>query len=422
MRRVVRACGFLLAGCLTAVVPACGRAGFSTQKSAAGLPSVIQVRDIRVLIADTTPQCRLRVAGPYALRSATGQILQHGNRLEWTLVRADPSAGIVFGDRALGSGVLELVPQAPNVVVELARGEGTKWESPQRYPGLIRLSLAGPNALRVVNELDLETYVACVLPGELFPQFAPEAFRAQAVAVRTYALYQMAQRGALPYDVNASQFSQVYHGLAGGEIAARAREAAEYSRGIVTTWGTSSGERIFCTFYSSCCGGRTQSVANCRPDMPLIPPLAGGVKCDCLSVAKGNKYRWPGIRIAKGDLTSKLALRYPKLQSLGRIENIAVVSKTSWGRPVMLRLKGRSGESAEMRAEDLRLAVGSTALRSTYCRIASEPESIAFSDGRGFGHGMGMCQWGMQAMALQGFNASQIVRHYYPGAHLTRVY
>ena len=75
-----------------------------------------------------------------------------------------------------------------------------------------------------------------------------------------------------------------------------------------------------------------------------------------------------------------------------------------------------------MIGENFRLALGSREIRSTSFKIKDRGEHFEFVEGRGFGHSMGMCQWGMQEMALRGCNAGEILKHYYPGMNLTRAY
>jgi stage II sporulation protein D len=61
-------------------------------------------------------------------------------------------------------------------------------------------------------------------------------------------------------------------------------------------------------------------------------------------------------------------------------------------------------------------------IRSTHFRVRIEGQEMIFEDGRGFGHGLGLCQWGMEGQAREGRTAGQILRYYYPGAQLTRAY
>ena len=278
-----------------------------------------------------------------------------------------------------------------------------------------------PRRLAAINNVDLDTYVAGVLTRELYPDFHPEAYRAQAVAARTYALHQMSKASHRDYDVSATEASQVYGGLPEGRGARRATEAVHYTRGIVATWTSPEGERIFCTYYSSACGGMTQDVSNCKP-VPSIPPLRGGVKCNYCKIAPGEAYRWKPVRIHLNDLTAKLTARYPNLSALGGIRAVEVAACTSAGRPTRIRLIGTTGKTHEMVAENFRLAVGSRVMRSTDCKLHCEGDYLVLSDGRGFGHGIGMCQWGTQGQALAGRKAGEILKFYYPGMHLTRAY
>ena len=421
-RRVTPAAALVVLSTVFMSSAGCRPQTFATGPGQQGLSEAVHVRDIRVLLVDGGRGCRIRIDRPFTIRTAGGESLLRGRRVDWTVVRADPVQGIAFGQRVLGHGVFDLRPEGRNGAIQLARPADGGWSAPGRYPGFLRVRVDEGGRLQVVNVLDIEQYVACVLPGELFPHFEPEAYRAQAVAVRTYALYQMARRGGRPYDLRSSAQSQVYGGLQAGGAAERAREATDYTRGVVATWTSPVGERIFCTFYSSCCGGLTQDVANCRSDVASIPPLSGDVRCDCLTVARGKTYRWPAVRLPKDQVTAKLVARYPKLERLGPIEHIEVVDRTPSGRMKVLRLIGGGSKYDNIVAEDFRLAVGSMTLRSTNCRIKTEPEHFVFTNGTGFGHGMGMCQWGMQAMALQGWRGADILKHYYPTANLTRAY
>ena len=129
----------------------------------------------------------------------------------------------------------------------------------------------------------------------------------------------------------------------------------------------------------------------------------------------------------KSEITVKLSNRYPKLKSLGQIKDIRIKAKSDYGkfsRPTMVELIGENGKNDSLRAEDLRLTLDSTGtnLRSTICRIVNLGEEIAFLSGRGYGHGVGMCQCGAQGMARQGSSAEQILEHYYPGSRIAGTY
>jgi stage II sporulation protein D len=381
--------------------------------------SGLEVRDIRVRVASGHKPVRFRVNGPYSIRIGHDSQPRQRQRSDWTVV--SNRDGLILGGHRAGGNRAEIVPRR-GAIVELSRLRDGKWTAPARYAGRLTFLAQPGGGLLAINSADLEIYVAGVLTRELYPDFHPEAYRAQAVAVRTYALVQMSRHAGRDYDVTNSESSQVYGGLPEGRAAQRAIEAARYTRGIVATASLPAGERIFCTYYSSACGGRSQDVADCKPE-PSIPPLAGGVRCDWCRIAKGKVYRWGPARISKRDLNARLFARYPGLeQTLGRIRTVEVAARTRTGRPGRIRLVGTTGRNELLVAEDFRLAVGSRVMRSTDCRIQDGGAALVVSDGRGFGHGMGLCQWGMQGQALAGRKAAQILKFYYPGMHLTRAY
>jgi stage II sporulation protein D len=276
-------------------------------------------------------------------------------------------------------------------------------------------------SLSVINEVDIERYAACVAANEIWPDFATEAFRAQAIVTRTYVLYHMLRRPDATYDVVATQGSQVYRGIREDTVGRRASEAAKYTRGLVCTYREDGHDRIFCTYYSAACGGLSQSAAKLGAEGD-IEPLSGGVRCDYCRIAPGQTYRWGPARISAEDVLAKLTVRYAEMVGLGRITAITPLEKTPSGRSVTLRITGSSGASRDLLAERFRLAVGSNTVRSTDCKIRVTEGEVIFEDGKGFGHGLGLCQWGMQGQALEGRTAAEILRYYYPGSRLTRVY
>ena len=125
------------------------------------------------------------------------------------------------------------------------------------YRGRIEVAKKKNGLLLVVNELDIEDYLRGVVAAEIPPDWEPEALRAQAVASRTYALYQKRTSGARPYHILATVDSQVYNGRSAEHRAAAA--AVADTEGIVITY---QGE-IIPAFYHASCGGtpRTPSIS-----------------------------------------------------------------------------------------------------------------------------------------------------------------
>lgn len=378
------------------------------------------VRDVRVQIISEARRVRVRSKSSVRLLGGDGTSLGQHDLDDWVVVSPTTGGGVLFGGRVRGRPPFTLIPSGPEVIEFSAFRDGD-WSQPNHYPGQLRVTVGDGGSIAVVNVVDVERYVACVVGNEVWPTFETEAFRAQAIAARTFVLYQMKRRNGSAFDVAAGQAAQVYRGVRTDGVGRRADGAAEHTRGIVCTWHDGERDRLFSTYYSAACGGMSQSagIFGAGDD---IAPLAGGVRCDYCRIAPGDTYRWGPVRLTKRELRARLVSAYPDLKSLGGIRRVRVVEETSSGRPVRLRLSGSRGAPHDMLAERFRLAVGGNVLRSTDFRIHDREGEITFEQGRGFGHGLGLCQWGMQGQAVEGRSAGEILRYYYPGSKLTRAY
>lgn len=375
----------------------------------------ITLRPVRVLIADGLSSASIRSESPLLIRGTMDAGAKSAAASNVMSLRA-AAGGLQVDNRdwpdndvliEAKTGPIVLVTDAQNGLIETT------------FPG--RLRIISGEQLQIINEVDLEDYVASVVAGEIWPNFEVEAFRAQAIATRTYVLYHMLRRTGTLYDVAATQGSQVYRGVRSDAVGRLAAEAAQYTRGLVCVWGEKGNERIFCTYYSAACGGMSQSAAPLGAESD-IPPLAGGVRCDYCRIAPGQTYRWGPVRMSLREVYSKLCDRYPDMADMRSIRSIAPGELTRFGRPLMLKISGSSGVSHEILSERFRLAVAPNVIKSTDCNLTIDGTDILFEDGRGYGHGLGLCQWGMEGQALEGKKAGEILRYYFPGSRLARVY
>ena len=378
------------------------------------------LRDVRVLLASDAEGIRLRVDGKISLTDTEGAAVRVYPGDDGLTVEQGGKGEFLIAGAVVASATVGLEPTPGEGLFLSIRHRG-KWSPETHYPGSLRLILDDERGFAVINAVDVERYVAVVVAGEVWPTFHEEAYRAQAIVARTFVLYQMERRPNALYDVKATQSSQVYHGVRTDEPGRRAVEATRFTRGLVCTWRDGDEDRLFSTYYSAACGGMSQSAAifGAADD---VPPLAGGVKCDYCRIAPGDSYRWGPVRQSRRDVLRRLAARYSEVASLGRLTEITALERTPGGRPVRLRLTGSTGKTHDLLAEHFRLALGPGEIRSTDCRIRLSGDDVVFTRGRGFGHGLGLCQWGMQGQALKGKSAARILRYYYPGSKLTRVY
>ncbi len=398
---------------------ACGRdddAPSEPAKAAAPAPAID--RHIRVLLLEDIPRCRLYLEGPAMLRGVDGATLATFDGATGNVVVAFTATGIHVQPLGVtvSDGAAELVPQdAAPVGVDAG-------DELRRYRGTMRLVAGDAAAGSVINVVDLEAYLVGVVSSELYAHFHEEAFRAQAVAARTYAWYQMRTAGRRrAWDVKATESSQVYRGLGRGAEVPKAAGAVRDTCGVVCTWPSPDGERIFCTYYSSTCGGSTQAAGPVKRE-PIIPPLAGNVTCEYCR--DSPDYRWGPVTLTKAAITQRLRAKYPKFEELGPIERIDVTELTPSGRPVILTFTDAGDASIELEAENFRLVVdpAGRTIKSTFFNVEDRGERIVLKNGRGFGHGIGLCQYGAEGLAKQGRTVAEILNFYYPTSRLTRAY
>ncbi len=376
------------------------------------------VRPVRVLLFDSDEGCEVCVNDPFSLESIDGETIAAGDALQ--CVNVTSSDGLRFGDLDPVDGPVTLSVQNHGRS-RIARIRDGKQEPRNSYPGAIEFSVQDDGSLRVLNLVDIESYIGGVVACEASSAFGDESLKGQAVAARTYAMYTMARRSERSYDLRASEGAQVYRGWASGAFGRRARRAVEATRGLVLSHATPDGPRIFCAFYSSACGGKSQSLSDVQ--QATVPePLQGGVECHFCKIAKKNVYEWGPTEIKKSRLLERLQSRRSDFDDWKDIASVRVVKETEFGRVHTVAITNSKGEEIQMRSEPFRLAVGSRTMRSTDCTVIDDGDVIRMTDGHGFGHGLGLCQWGMEGLARQGRLAGSILRYYYPGSRIVRAF
>jgi stage II sporulation protein D len=316
-------------------------------------------------------------------------------------------------------------------VAALAAKQPVVAVSERPYPGSIKLVARtdlDDGAFDVINIVGMEAYLPGVVAGELFDHWRLHTRAAQAVAARSFAASEQAQvRGRRAYDVTNTPHSQVYRGLIDHKATL---EAVEMTRGVVLAY-----EGLLVSgYYSSCCGGLAANAVDAIGHNPIndTPPLAGRPGMDVCTDTKIA--RWTIERPVE-TLTQRLAAwgdhrRRPQLAELQELAAVEVCEGNAHGRPIRYAVTDKSGRRVELSDHHLRTAAnyaggGLSApkrpLWSSYVTVAIR-DSTAVFEGRGYGHGVGMCQYGAETLARSGKSYEEILAWYYPGAEFTRAY
>lgn len=273
-------------------------------------------------------------------------------------------------------------------------------KSALQVSGSIQLIRRGKGVL-VVNHVDLEEYVKGVVPAEVNSAWHTEMLKVQAVAARTYALYQHMLSASRDYDVAATIQDQVYRGRRG--MNARVVEAVESTRGLVVTH---QGAPIYAAFSSTAAGITEDAVIVWSKDLPYLK----GVECPF--DLESPYYQWKATFKIE---TLEKNLRHQGF-AVGTIATMTPLAYSRAGRVATLRILHSRGELI-LRGEELRKAVGYTIVPSTQFTIDSIGQDVVLS-GYGAGHAVGLCQWGAKELAELGYSFSSILRYYYPGTEL----
>ncbi len=315
------------------------------------------------------------------------------------------------------------------------------------YAGRVRLmprSDLGATQFDAVEFVRLETYLPGVIAKELYNGWPLETYRVQAVCARSYALHERARSRAIGrwFDVQANQRNQAYIGVTQNRTAAA---AVASTRGVVLGWQG----HVLRAYYSSTCGGRAASAADTWPTsrgfeynlpepLQVAPPSQPPREHACQNAPL---YRWTVTRNTP-DLAARLrAFGESKLYMVRRLKGLAAITPKDFnadGRPRTYKIVEPGGTWYELTAEDLRVACNTPAPAAGLMTHADRDDRVNSSDlafafvggpngtvtisGRGFGHGVGMCQYCALEMAKRGDSWKTMLARFYPRADIVRAY
>ena len=400
---------------------ACARSGPGPVPSS---PAPIDARAVRVSLG-TGPSVALSATGAWLLIDRDGRTVARGDSGE--RVTLSSTTGGVRVQR----GATNLTVAPPPLAMAPRRPTGFATLNGRRYRG--QLAVVGADtALHVINRVDVESYLRGVVPREIGARTANEraAVEAQAVAARSYVVTRLGSNAARPFDVSATTADQVYGGVESENALANA--AIDATAGLVLYYG----DRVVSGQYYSTCGGSSAEPAELwgsrnEPYLRRVSDRIPGTDRYYCDIAP--RFRWE--RSWRADTLATVIERYLRsyaeapAEPLGAVRNVVVEGRTPSGRVAVLRVDMDHG-AYRVRGNDIRNVLrspGGEPLNSTYF----SPDIVAGTDGRlsrltvrglGYGHGVGMCQWGAIGRARAGQDFRMILRTYYPGTRIARAY
>ena len=268
--------------------------------------------------------------------------------------------------------------------------------------GMIQL-LPVLGKIQVVNVLKMNEYLYGVLPYEIMSGWPIEALKAQAVAARTYAYYHIMKNNSTYYDLDASTNFQVYKGTV--SETETTNKAVDSTSGIIMVYNSIP----ILAYFHSTCGGRT---ADDRfvwkgEDLPYLTSV------NCSYCKNSPFYNWQ-VNISLDEIYEALLKKY---KTVGQIRAITLGREDN--RVSNIKIEHANG-IIRMTGNDFRMMFEAKKIKSLYFE-AKQTRNGLILNGHGWGHGVGMCQWGAKEMAGQGKNFYDILRFYYRGISVVSI-
>lgn len=334
--------------------------------------------------------------------------------------------GMLYDELYFDSMTLStLFAEASFILYDVVIGIDFHWQQKRtfKYAGGLKFIVEG-DRITAVNCIGMEDYLMSVISSEMKSSASIELLKAHAVISRSWLKARLKDHkaGHEHFDVCADDHCQRYQGLtmAVGDDVCRA---------IDRTWGQvlEYGGGICDTRYSKCCGGRTELFSTCWEDVDL--PYLQSVEdpfCDCenssilsqvlndYDLHTADFHDWT-VQYTTDELSELVRARTGI--DFGTIVALEAVERGPSGRIKYLRITGTLREEVIGKELAIRKALSSSHLKSSAFEIEKSPDGFVLK-GRGWGHGVGLCQIGAAAMAAQGYDYRQILSHYYVGAEI----
>ena len=322
-----------------------------------------------------------------------------------------------------------LFAEASFILYGVTIGIDFHWERrvDQRFAGSLKFIVEG-ESIRAVNTVGLEDYLLSVISSEMKATAGLELLKAHAIISRSWVLTNHPHTG---FDICADDHCQRYQGKTMA-VGANVRRAIDETWGQVLCYGGD----ICDTRYSKCCGGRTERFSTCWEDrdFPYLQPVddipegGGAPFCDTRDPEilrqvlndydreSPDFFAWQ-VRYTRAELSDLVRSRTGI--DFGEIRELNPLERGASGRIKTLEITGTKERRVLGKELAIRRALSPSHLKSSNFEARWEGDTLVL-DGRGWGHGVGLCQIGAAVMAHEGYTCRQILRHYYPGTEIER--
>jgi len=359
----------------------------------AGMSPRKKSQPVRVLLTSKKSEIELKVKSGFTILTQNKKILQRkrrGAHLNFKIKNRQ----LVLGEKELRVKRVRVIP----------RKDGALQFGQNQYRGEAHLFIGSKGKLTLVNVVDLEDYLKSVVPGEVAAKWPKEALKAQAVAARSYAAYHMKKNKLRSSDIQ-SPLAQNYRGIK--KEHSKTSKAVDATRGQVLTFRG----YLFPTFFHSTCGGLTELPQNVWTLDFKIPENRR-----CKYCKDSPHYQW-NLSLTKSEIEKKFKEAGKPLWGLKKI----VPSRMSKSKKHITEITCVTASGKKrFRINEFRRIIGFNIIKSSRFKTKNKRDQIVFS-GSGWGHGVGMCQWGARGMAKKRKKYKKILSHYYPKAKVKKV-
>lgn len=351
-------------------------------------------RVARVALEQNVSSIDITVNGPGVMfDSIAGKRIKKFLTLPKMRVTANAYGTLLINGRQMNTTRILIYPDVP---VTLYIGDIC-------YRGKVEIIGKQNGKLTVVNVLPLEDYLLGVIPKETFPSWPDAALQAQAIAARTFAMHHIIHSSNKDFTL-VSPMHQLYGGASAEDP--RTSKAVRDTENQVLMY---NGD-VLCTFFHTCCGGKTEDAANVFPNIGPYPPRVTS-KYSAGTPHHAWTYSVSGVNV------------YEKLKRAGYdiggpLNEVRVTQRFPSGRVATMQFLSARG-SKTISGEECRKILGYNKVRSTLFNIRYN-RNVLYFWGRGWGHGVGLCQWSSKGMADDGYSCKKILYHFYPGAKIHR--